>query len=69
MGGDRWTGKNTFQPEPEHVENVLSILNIYKGTSSGILGREDFPAINNPALRHRRKMAQDMAEKRVRPDV
>ena len=48
------SGKNTFQPEPEHVENVLSILNahnvpvFFKGNLEWDPWREDFPASTIP---------------------
>lgn len=56
-------GKKTFQPDAQHVENVLDVLDahnvpvFFKGNLEWNPWREDFPAISHPALERRQEMA------------
>lgn len=56
-------GKKTYQPDSRHVENVLAVLDahnvpvFFKGNLVWNPWREDFPAVDHPALRRRHELA------------
>lgn len=62
--GAATNGPRKFQPDPAHVDRLLRVLDkagvkvFFKGNLDWSPRREDFPALDVPALRRRHEMAQ-----------
>lgn len=62
--GAATNGPRKFQPNPAHVRRLLDVLDdagtavFFKGNLDWSPRREDFPALDVPALRRRRQMAE-----------